>query len=99
MTPLRVHSEEELYEHLMLSMIAATINIMVMGKMKMYHENREKMYMTLVNQKCLVYRTQVNTCEPQSSAQGYYEELGIQCPLYLKRYKEKPGPQYYLEKR
>lgn len=68
LTPLRVHSEEALYGHLMLSMIAVTINIMVMEKLTMYHENREKMYMTLANPKCLVYRTQVNTCEPQSSA-------------------------------
>lgn len=61
LTPLRVHSEEVLYEHLVLSMIAATMNIRIMNTTKRYHDDRQKVFMSLANQKCLVYRTQVNT--------------------------------------
>lgn len=98
LTPLRVHSEEALYGHLVLSMIAATMNIRIMNTTKRYHNDREKLFMSLANQKCLVYRTQVNTCEPQAIANGFYEKFKIPCPLYLKRTANGLSPQYELPK-
>ena len=98
LTPLRIHSEQALYGHLILSMIAATINIRIMNTIKQYHDSREELFMSLGNQKCLVYRTQVNTCEPQSAANLFYKKFGIKCPLYLKRIGDALHPQYDLSK-
>jgi len=96
LTPLRIHSEEALYGHLVLSMIAATINVHIMKTMKKHNGNKEKMFMSLANQKCLVYRTQINTCEPQAIANGFYKNFKIRCPLYLKRTDKGLVPQYQL---
>ena len=98
LTPLRVHSEQALYGHLILSMIAATINIRIMNTLKQYHDNRENLFMSLSNQKCLVYRTQINTCEPQSTANLFYKRFKIKCPLYLKRIGDVLKPQYDISK-
>ena len=96
LTPLRIHSEQALYGHLVLSMIAATINIRIMNTIKQYHEDRDSLFMSLGNQKCLVYRTQINTCEPQATANGFYKKFKIRCPLYLKRNGNTLNPQYDL---
>lgn len=85
LTPLGIHSEQALYGHLELSMIAATMNIRIMNTIKQYHDTRDKLFMSLGNQKCLVYRTQVNTCEPQAMANEFYSKFKIRCPLYLRR--------------
>lgn len=98
LTPLRVHSEQALYGHLILSMIAATINIRIMNTLKQYHDNRENLFMSLSNQKCLVYRTQINTCEPQSTANLFYKRFKIKCPLYLKRIGDALKPQYEISR-
>ena len=98
LTPLRIHSEEALYGHLTLSMIAATINIRIMNTVKQYHDDRESLFMSLGNQKCLVYRTQINTCEPQAAANEFYNKFKIKCPLYLKRTSNGLNPQYELPK-
>lgn len=50
------------------------------------------------NQKCLVYRTQINTCEPQAMANDFYKKFKIKCPLYLKRNGKVLTPQYELPK-
>ncbi|MBQ7514635.1 MAG: transposase, partial [Schwartzia sp.] len=96
LTPLRIHSEQALYGHLILSMIAATINIRIMNTIKQYHDDRDSLFMSLGNQKCLVYRTQVNTCEPQAIANEFYKKFKIECPLYLKRNGRTLVPQYEL---
>ncbi len=98
LTPLRIHSEEALYGHLILSMIAATVNIRIMDTIKQYHNDRESLFMSLSNQKCLVYRTQINTCEPQAMANEFYKKFHIKCPLYLKRTDNGLTPQYELPK-
>lgn len=98
LTPLRIHSEQALYGHLILSMIAATTNIRVMNTIKQYHDNRDSLFMSLNNQKCLAYRTQINTCEPQAMANEFYKKFKIKCPLYLKRTSTGLTPQYELPK-
>lgn len=98
LTPLRIHSEQALYGHLVLSMIAATVNIRIMNTIKQYHDTRDKLFMSLGNQKCLVYRTQVNTCEPQAMANEFYNKFHIKCQLYLKRTSNGLSPQYELPK-
>ncbi len=98
LTPLRVHSEQALYGHLILSMIAATINIRIMNTIRQYHDDRDSLFMSLSNQKCIVYRTQINTCEPQAMANEFYQKFKIKCPLYLKRTSNGLSPQYELPK-
>jgi len=85
LTPLRVWSEEAVRGHLMLSMIAATINLYTMNTTKKFYSDREDMYMSLRNQKCIVYNTKINTSEAQSIANDYYDKLKIQCPLYIEK--------------
>jgi transposase len=96
LTPLRVHSEDALYGHLILSMIAATLNIRIMNTIKRYHDDRDTLFMSLANQKCLVYRTQINTCEAQAPANAFYDKFQIPCPLSLKRTEKGLVPQYEL---
>ena len=98
LTPLRIHSEQALYGHLVLSMIAATINIRIMNTIKQYHDDRDSLFMSLHNQKCVVYRTQINTCEPQAIANEFYNKFKIQCPLYMRRTSTGLRPQYDLPK-
>ncbi len=98
LTSLRIHSEDALYGHLTLSMIAATINIRIMNTIKRYHDDRDSLFMSLNNQKCLVYRTQINICEPQAMANGFYNKFHIKCPLYFKRTGSGLNPQYELSK-
>lgn len=81
-----------------MSMIAATMNIRIMNTIKQYHDDRDSLFMSLGNQKCLVYRTQVNTCEPQEMANEFYKKFKIICPLYLKRNGKVLSPQYELPK-
>lgn len=94
LTPLRVHSEEALYGHLIMSMMAATINLYIMKAMKQFHSDREEMFASLHNQKCIVHASRINTNEAQSIANNYYEKLDIRCPLYLDRTGDKLTPRY-----
>ena len=98
MTPLRVWSEESVRGHLLLSMIAATVNLYIMNATKQFYSDREDMYMSLRNQKCIVYNSLVNTNEAQAIANEYYCKTGIKCPLYIER---KPNgllvPHYQLD--
>ena len=96
LTPLRIHGEDALYGHLVLSMIAATLNIRIMNTIKRYQDDRDMLFMSLANQKCLVYRTQVNICEAQAQANVFYNKFKIPCPLSLKRTAKGLAPQYEL---
>ena len=79
-------------------MTLSTILLELMNTIKQYHDDRDSLFMSLGNQKCLVYRTQVNTCEPQAMANEFYKKFKIKCPLYLKRNGKVLSPQYELPK-
>lgn len=83
LTPLRIHSEEALYGHLMLSMIAATINVHIQNKTNIIYDDKEDIFMTLRNQKCIVYKSKTTNAEPQKRANEFYKTFGINCPLYI----------------
>lgn len=93
LTPLRGHSEEVIYGHLMLCQIAATINLYIQQKMEKYHENREELLMVMRNQKCEVYKTKIVTSEPQAKANDLYKAFDIECPLTFKRKSGKIIPE------
>lgn len=94
LTPLRIQDEDALMGHLVLSMIAATINIYIMHKLDQYYEDREAMFMSLRNEKCLVYRTQVNPMEIQAAGADIYKKFGIRIPIHLQRTDHGLLPKY-----
>ena len=98
LTPLRVHSEEALYGHLMLSMIAATINVHIQNKTNCIYDDREEIFMTLKNQKCTVYKSKIVNAEPQKKANEFYKAFNISCPLYIEQSGDQLIPQYHLAK-
>ena len=85
LTPLRVHSKESILGHLMLSQIAATINLYIQKKMLVHTENREDILLALRNQKCIVYKNRIITTEPQSNANLFYDKFRITCPCAFKK--------------
>ena len=93
---MRVHSEEALYGHLMLSMMAATINLYIMKATRQFYADREEIFTALHNQKCIVYNSRINTNEAVSIANSYYDRLGVKCPLYLDRSGDKLIPRYSI---
>ena len=98
LTPLRVHSEEALFGHLMLSMIAAVVNVYIQNKTKHLYNGREEIFMTLRNQKCIVYGTKITTCEPQKQANEFYRTFNIKCPIYFDKTDAGLKPHYHLSK-
>lgn len=95
--PLRVHSKESVLGHLMLSQMAATINLYIQKKMLTGAENREDILLALRNQKCIVYKNRIITTEPQSGANAFYDKFGIKCPESFKRNGSEITPQFGLK--
>lgn len=98
LTPLRVHSEEALRGHLLLSMIASTINVYVQKLTKKAATDRTELFMSLRNQKCIVYKSKVLTGEAQRIANELYSSAGIECPISIDRSGTSLVPQYHLSK-
>lgn len=98
MTPLRVHSEEAMNGHLMLSMIAATINVYIQNKTGKIYDDREEIFMTLRNQKCSMYQTRITTTEPQKQANAFYKLFDVKCPLYFDINGNELKSQFHLPK-
>ena len=98
LTPLRVHSEDALNGHLILSQIAATINVYIQKITNQIYDNREEMLMAMRNQKCMVFNDRITTSAPQAKANEFYNAFSIKCPLYIERKGGKLTPQYTLPK-
>ncbi len=97
LTPLRVHSEEAVRGHLLLSMIAATINVHIQKKTKLKATNQDGIFMRLRNQKCLVYKTVTSVGEPQKRANDIYNAFNISCPLSYTKRDSDWVPKYHLK--
>ena len=85
MIPLRVHSEESVKGHLMLSQMAATLNVFIQQKMKKYYDNREEI---------LIYDSRVVTREGVRTANEYYRKFKIDCPSLIQRKNGQLIPKY-----
>lgn len=83
--PLRVHTEQRILGHILLSQIAATINLYIQKKMHSSFEDSEEMFMGLRNQKCIVYASRIVTNEGQSGATQYYNKFKIKYPISFNR--------------
>ena len=81
LTPLRVHTEQRVLGHMLLSQIAATVNLYIQQKMHSAYEDSEEMFMGLRNQKCIVYGSRIVTNEGQSDATKYYDKFKIKYPV------------------
>lgn len=94
LTPLRIQDGDALMGHLILSMIAVVINIYIMHKLDHYSDDREGIFMKLRNEKCMVYRTQVNLTEVQAEGDAIYREFGIRVLIHLERTEHSLLPKY-----
>lgn len=81
--PLRVHNEDRVLGHLLLSQIAATVNLYIQKKMRWSATDSVEMFLGLRNQKCAVYSTRIVPNEPQSAATQYYNKFKIKCPTAI----------------
>ena len=81
LTPLRVHTEQRVLGHILLSQIAATVNLYIQQKMHSAYEDSDEMFMALRNQKCIVYASRIVTNEGQSGATQYYNKFKIKYPI------------------
>ena len=94
LTPLRVHKEQRVLGHMLLSQIAATITLYVQKKMHSSFEAGEEMFMGLRNQKYIVYANRIVTNEGQSGATQYYKKFKIKYPTSFDTSGNKPKPNY-----
>lgn len=98
LTPLRVHSEDALRGHLLLSMIASTINVYIQKQTKKLATDREELFMSLRNQKCIVYKSKILTGEAQKKANDLYAGFDIKCPISIDRSGATLKYQYHLHR-
>lgn len=96
LTPLRAHTEKRVLGHLLLSQIAATINLYIQKKMHSLAGDSEEMFMGLRNQKCIVYASKIVTNEGQSGATKYYNKFKIKYPISFDTSGDTPKPNYGL---
>ena len=94
LTPLRVHTEQRVLGHILLSQIAATVNLYIQKKMHSSFEDSEEMFMGLRNQKCIVYTNRIVTNEGQSGATQYYNKFRIRYPVSFDTSGERLKPGY-----
>ena len=87
-----------MYGHLLLSMVAATINVYIQNKTNKIYDDREEIFMALRNQKCVLYKNKITTAEPQAKANEFYNTFKILCPLYLDQTESELIPRYSLSK-
>ncbi len=80
LTLLRVHKEQKVLGHLLLSQIVAAINLYVQKKMHSSFEDSKEMFIELRNQKCIVYASRIVTNEGHSGAAQYYNKFKIEYP-------------------
>ena len=81
--PLRVHSEETLRGHLLLTFCATALLCRLQSRMPAKATPMPQALAAARNQKCKVYSSKVITCEPTSSANELYRAIGAVCPVEI----------------
>lgn len=99
LTPLRVHSEEALYGHFLLSTIAATINLYILKKLDRVYDTNDALFLSLRNQKCAKFKTRISLEEPDADANEFYKKFKIDLPLYFNISSGKPVPVDHITRR
>ena len=81
--PVRVHSEEALRGHLLLTFCATALLCRLQGKLGAKSAPMPQALAAARNQKCKVYGSKVLTCEPTAKANELYKALDLKCPVEL----------------
>ena len=79
---------------MLLSQVAASINLYIQKKRHSSFEDSEEMFMGLRNQKCVVYASRIVTNEGQSAATQYYNRFKIKYPTSFDMSGNKLKPNY-----
>lgn len=81
--PVRVHSEEALRGHLLLTFCATALLCRLQSRMPAKSLPMPQALAAARNQKCKVYDTKVITCEPTAAANELYRAIGATCPVEI----------------
>ena len=81
--PVRVHSEEALRGHLLLTFCATALLCRLQSRMPAKAAPMPQALAAARNQKCKVYESKVITCEPTSAANELYKAIGAACPVEI----------------
>ena len=81
--PVRVHSEEALRGHLLLTFCATALLCRLQSRMPAKSSPMPQALAAARNQKCKVYDSKVITCEPTSAANELYRAIGATCPAEI----------------
>ena len=97
LAPLRIHSEEAMYGHLLMSFISSVISTHIQNETDEYIDREARMFLALRNQKCIVFQNKITTYESQSDANYYYyKKFSIGNPDYFERTDSVWEPKYGL---
>ncbi|MBQ8093961.1 MAG: transposase [Clostridia bacterium] len=96
LAPLRIHSEEAMYGHLLMSFISSVISTHIQNETDEYIDREARMFLALRNQKCIVFQNKITTYESQSDANYYYKKFSIGNPDYFDRTDNGWEPKYGL---
>ena len=80
LVPARIHTEETLRGHLLLSFISSSLVKMLQMDLKKTEYNPINLFVYLRNQKCKVYNSQIVTAEPVKKVTDIYRKFHITCP-------------------
>lgn len=81
--PVRVHSEEALRGHLLLTFCATALLCRLQSRMPARSVPMPQALAAARNQKCKVYDDRVITCEPTSAVNELYRAIGATCPVEI----------------
>jgi hypothetical protein len=81
--PLRVHTEETLRGHLLMTFIATIALKKIQDTLKSTSITPESMFLNMRNQKCKIYQKKVVTQEPFKKANDCYKLFDITCPATI----------------
>ncbi len=81
--PVRVHSEEALRGHLLLTFCATALLCRLQSRLPARASSMPQVLAAARNQKCKVYDDKVITCEPTSVANELYKAIGATCPVEI----------------
>lgn len=81
--PVRVHSEEALRGHLLLTFCATALLCRLQSRMPARAVPMPQALAAARNQKCKVYDSKVITCEPTAAANDLYRAIGAKCPVEI----------------
>lgn len=81
LTPLRVHGENAMFGHLLLSMIAATFFLYIQKHQERIYTSSGELFKELQIHKCDIWKTRVIIDTPAAYANELYKKFKIQPPL------------------